>query len=291
MADELVTLTTDFGLASPYVAALKGALLSVNPGARLVDLSHSLPPQDLRWCSFFLRSAVPAFPPGTLHVVVVDPGVGTERALLYVETAGQRLLVPDNGCWTELSRISPEPPRVVTLTERRYWRPVISATFHGRDILAPVAGHLSLGVKPEQLGPPAKSWVELALPMPRLAADQWVGEVLFVDDFGNLLTNLPGELYLNCCHRITSVQIGGVSVGRHVRTYGEAPVGDLVVLVSSCGNVEVAVVQGNAALRLRASAGTAVHVHIRQDSIQQGTMEKSDSKERGLREPPAAAEH
>lgn len=275
MANDLVTLTTDFGLASPYVAAMKGALLSVNPAARLVDLSHSLPPQDLRWCGFFLRTALPAFPPGTLHVAVVDPGVGTARALLYVETARQRLLVPDNGCWTVLAQTSPDPPKVVTLTERRYWQPEISATFHGRDILAPVAGHLSLGVNPDQLGPPATSWVTLPLPAPNLAKDQWVGEVLFVDDFGNLLTNLPGELYLAFRERITDVQIGGVSIRRHVRTYGEAVAGELVVLVSSSGNVEVAVAQGNAAKKLGATAGTAVHVHVRHESIQHGNMEKS----------------
>src|SRR5438132_78159 len=104
MSQPLVTLTTDFGAASPYVAALKGVLLGVNPDARLVDLSHQLPPQNLRHCSFFLRGALPFFPPGTLHVIVVDPGVGTERDLLNVECCGQRLLMPDNGCWTAFAR-------------------------------------------------------------------------------------------------------------------------------------------------------------------------------------------
>src|SRR5437660_1471443 len=124
---------------------MKGVILSINPGARPLDLGHAIPPQNLRYAAFFLRSAVPYFPPGTLHVVVVDPGVGTERAALYVEVAGQRLLVPDNGCWTELARAAAEPPRVLHLTEPRYWRAAVSATFHGRDVFAPAAAHLSLG--------------------------------------------------------------------------------------------------------------------------------------------------
>src|SRR5436189_5046159 len=147
----LVTLTTDFGRDSGYVAALKGSLLSVNPQARLVDLSHDIRPQDLRQASFFLRSCVLYYPPGTIHVVVVDPGVGTERAILYVETRGQRLLVPDNGCWTSL--VDQGTPTVIRLAEPRYWRQPVSPTFHGRDILAPVAGHLAGGLEPRLLGP------------------------------------------------------------------------------------------------------------------------------------------
>src|SRR5206468_2733487 len=130
------------------------------------------------------------------HVVVVDPGVGTERAVLYVEAGTQRLLVPDNGCWTEAARRLGGRPKVVTLIERRFWRAEVSPTFHGRDILAPVAAHLGLGVQPDQLGPPASRWVELTLPTPRLTAGRLEGEVLFVDDFGNLLTNLPGDVFL-----------------------------------------------------------------------------------------------
>src|SRR5437867_3537506 len=165
MAGPLITLTTDFGPASPYVAAMKGALLSVNPAARLVDLSHSLPPQDLRYASFFLRSALPHFPQRTKHVIVVDPGVGTDRDLLCVEAGGHVLLVPDNGCWSEAAARLGGTPAVVRLTERRFWRDAVSATFHGRDVLAPVAGHLSRGSAAQRdLGPRAERWVTLTLP-------------------------------------------------------------------------------------------------------------------------------
>src|SRR5207245_11704106 len=134
---------------SPCVAAMKGVILGLNPSARIVDLSHQIPPQNLAYAAFFLAGAIPTFPHEALHVIVVDPGVGTERALLYVEVAGHRLLVPDNGSWTSLAAHVTESPRVIQLTEARFWRHPVSATFHGRDILAPVAAHLSLGIDPD----------------------------------------------------------------------------------------------------------------------------------------------
>jgi S-adenosylmethionine hydrolase len=258
MSGPAITLTTDFGAASPYVAAMKGALLAVNPAAQLVDLSHALPPQDLRWCSFFLRAALPYFPAGTLHVVVVDPGVGTAREVLYVETGGQQLLVPDNGCWTELARQSAAAPTVIRVTERRWWRPTVSSTFHGRDVFAPVAAYLSLGVPPADLGPRATHWAELSLAAPRVGSRGIDGEVVFVDDFGNLITNIAGEVL--SAGRPAKVTVGEVPVGRAVRTYGEAEAGALVALVSSVGALEVAVVQGSAARKLAAVVGTPVRV-------------------------------
>src|SRR5262249_31773079 len=141
----------------------------------------------------FLAEALPYFPPGTVHVVVVDPGVGSDRALLYVALAGQRLVVPDNGCWTLLAEGQhTHPLRVLRLTEPRFSRPVVSATFHGRDILARVAAYLSLGISPAELGPPMTDWVQLAWPAPARRADGVRGEVIFVDHFGNLITNIPG---------------------------------------------------------------------------------------------------
>ncbi len=260
MSDTVITLTTDFGEGSPYVAAMKGVLLTINPRARPLDLSHAIPQQDLRHAAFFLRSALPYFPPGTLHVVVVDPGVGTERAALYVEAAGQRLLVPDNGCWTELARTAPEPPRVIRLAESSYWRPAVSATFHGRDVFAPAAAHLSLGLDPQRLGPPLTDWVRLDFPQPALGENVLAGEVLFVDRFGNLITNIPGDAYAAWADRSVRITVGGREVARRVSTYGEASPGTPVALISSAGLFEVAVVQGNAARELNAGPGTPVRV-------------------------------
>jgi S-adenosylmethionine hydrolase len=259
MPDPLITLTTDFGTDSPYVAALKGVVLGLNPAARLVDLSHDIPPQDLRHAAFFLASALPYFPAEALHVVVVDPGVGSNRAVLHVEAAGQCLLVPDNGCWTPLAEGHPQPPRVRRVTEPRFWRATVSSTFHGRDIFAPVAAHLSLGVRPEELGPVVSEWVRLETPTPRAGVNSLSGEVVFVDHFGNLITNLLAEKL----QPPNLLQVGNktFTTGFHwVRTYANSAPGTLVALASSNGMLEVAVVQGNAARRLRATIGTPITV-------------------------------
>jgi hypothetical protein len=257
MADPIITLTTDFGEGSSYVAAMKGVILDINAAARIVDLSHQIPPQDLRYTAFFLASAIPYFPFGAIHVVVVDPGVGTERAILHVEVNGHRLLVPDNGCWTTLAC---EPaPRVIRLTEPRYWREPVSATFHGRDVCAPVAGHLSLGLDPAKLGSVANDWVRLSLPSPRREANSVYGEVLFVDRFGNLITNIPAA-QLPPPTQPFGVQIGNVEVTRRVQSYGQAEPAALVALVSSAGLLEIAINQGNAADRLAIGVGAPVRV-------------------------------
>lgn len=261
MADPILTLTTDFGDSAPYVAAMKGVIVGINPRARLLDLSHQIPPQDLRHAAFFLQAAIPYFPPACLHVIVVDPGVGTERALLYVEVAGHRLLVPDNGCWTSLATHA-APSRVIRLAEPRFWRQPVSATFHGRDILAPVAGHLSRGLDPGELGPPADNWVRLSFPTPVLGRERLSGEVMFIDSFGNLITNIPGDALAALEPKALRIAVAGQEVPRRVRSYGEAAPGTLLALVSSAGTLEVAVCQGNAAERLRARVGTPVTVDI-----------------------------
>src|SRR5262249_8033663 len=159
----------------------------------LVDLCHRIPPQDLRQVAYFLRSVLPCFAPGALHVIVVDPGVGSDRALLYVEAGGHRLLVPDNGCWTVFDGST--PIKVRRLAEARFWRQPVSATFHGRDILAPVAAHLSLGLDPADLGPEVSEWVSLEPTRPRVdpVSGAVIGQVQFVDTFGNLIADISSE--------------------------------------------------------------------------------------------------
>jgi S-adenosylmethionine hydrolase len=259
MSDPLITLTTDFGSGSHYVAAAKGVILTLNPDARIVDLSHDIPAQDLQQAAFFLVSTLPYFPPETLHVVVVDPGVGGQRAILYVELANLRLLVPDNGCWTWLMEEERRRPRVVRLTEKRFWRSRVSPTFHGRDIFAPVAANLSLGLDPRELGPLVSDWVRLNRPVPRYDANGIVGEVVYVDRFGNLITNIPGEA-LTLDDRPKRIRVAGIEVPRIVRAYSDAEPGTLIALVSSTESLEVAVNQGDAARQLSAPIGTPVTI-------------------------------
>jgi S-adenosylmethionine hydrolase len=254
MADPIITLTTDFGEDSPYVAAMKGVILGINPSARLVDLSHQISPQDVRHAAFFLAESIPYFPPEVIHVVVVDPGVGGARALFYVEIDGHRLLVPDNGCWTLLPGTS---RAVIRLEERKYWREAISNTFHGRDILAPVAAHLSLGVDPALLGPVVDRWERLKIHSPSLLPDGVGGEVLFVDHFGNLITNIPAAQVQRLP---TQLVVDGQACSDFVwgRTYADVEPGRLLALFSSSGFVEVAIARGSAAERLGARTGASV---------------------------------
>jgi S-adenosylmethionine hydrolase len=263
VAEPIITLTTDFGEDSPYVAAMKGVILKVNPQARIVDLSHQIPPQDVRHAAFFLRHSLPYFPPGVLHVVVVDPGVGSERAILYICGGGQHLLVPDNGCWTTLPMAQAPDLEVIHVTEQRYWRQPVSATFHGRDIFAPVAGHLSLGVEGRRLGPGAKAWVRLEIPPSRLEENLWRGEIVFVDHFGNLITNLPGVSFRDSIGCRLDVELRDKKLRpRCVRAYADAEPGEIVVLVSSADTLEIALRNGSAAGRLGVGSGTAVQVRL-----------------------------
>jgi hypothetical protein len=255
----LITLTTDFGCTSPYVAVMKGVILSINPAANIVDLSHSIRPQDIRHANYFLTTAIPYFPPRTIHVCVVDPGVGSERAGLYVESGGQCLLGPDNGIFTGVMQKAKNPTTVRRLVNQHYWRPRVSNTFHGRDVFAPVAAHLSLGIDPTSLGPELSEPITLPSHSAVTFGNRWQGEVQFVDDFGNLITNI------HTCKMKTlpvKVSISGSprEMLRWVRTYSDGSTGELVSLFSSDGFFEIAEVNGNAAKLLGISAGAVVEL-------------------------------
>lgn len=260
MSKRVITLTTDFGADSPYVAAMKGVVLSINPQVTLVDITHSIPPQDVRQGAIVLAEIAPRFPDDTIHVVVVDPGVGTDRRLVYARLGNQHFLAPDNGVLSRLHRRT-AATRLVTLGEPAFWLKEASDTFHGRDILAPVAARISLGIDPELLGPKRPRLVELDWPQPRLEAARLVGEVESVDHFGNLVTNISRQDLAG----VAQHQPLRVACGEHqqipiVRTYGVQPAGTAVALVGSGGCLELAVVEGNAARVLQAAVGAVVTI-------------------------------
>ena len=263
----IITLTTDFGLADPYVAAMKGVILSLNAAATIVDITHEVRPQQVAQAAFLLAQALPYFPPGTIHVVVVDPGVGTARQALALATPEMLLVGPDNGVLSaalpeETRRRAlpgpdprgvglPEGYRAVALRRRRYMRRPVSATFHGRDVFAPAAAHLSLGVGLEALGPAVRRI--RALPpfrAHRRPDGALEGRVLHVDHFGNLVTDVRAE---DLPAGRVEVTIGGQRIEGLARTYEEGP--DLKALVGSAGYLEVACRGGSAAYRLAVDVG------------------------------------
>lgn len=256
-----ITLTTDFGHCGPYVGALKGVILSYWREARVVDITHEIPPQDIATAALVVADSTPYFPPGTIHVVVVDPGVGTDRALLYAEIGSWRYLAPDNGVLTLVYKKF-GAQRVLRLTEPRFWRPQVSATFHGRDILAPVAAQLAQGLDPAQLGPPWPTLQLLDWPLPRLRPGEIVGQVICLDTFGNLITNVHREDLLRFARPEDFSQLEIELAGRKIRgigaTYGLAPPGQLVALLGSSDRLEIAVVCGSAAQVLGVGPGCPV---------------------------------
>lgn len=264
----LITLTTDFGTSSPYVGAMKGSLLAVCQRVTLIDITHAIAPQNVRQAAVVLADVTPVFPPGTLHVAVIDPGVGTERRIVYAEIGEQRYLAPDNGTLSYLVRHG-APGVIVELTESRFWRAAVSSTFHGRDIFAPVAAHLAAGVLPEQLGRVTNQLVCLDWPEPQFQNDEVRAEVLYIDSFGNAIANLSiDSLKRWLGNDRLLVLIDGREICGLQTTYGNGKPGELIALGDSQGRLELAVVNGNAALTLNIKPGATIQIR-RQNSLPQ----------------------
>ena len=253
----IITLTTDFGPDGPYVAALKGVILGRVPTARLVDVSHAIAPQDVLSGAFVLAGIVDAFPGGTVHLAVIDPGVGTERKLIAAEVAGQWFVLPDNGLISGVAR-GRAIGEVREISNPALRRSSVSPTFHGRDILAPAAAHLLAQGDPADLGPLLSSFARLANFAPRTEARGLMGEVIFRDHFGNLITNVPAGRLASESSAGWVVEVAGERIAGLTTTYGDRPAGTLVALAGSSGWVEVAVVNGDAGRYLSAGPGTTV---------------------------------
>jgi S-adenosylmethionine hydrolase len=251
----VVALLTDFGLQDAYVGTLKGAVLSVCPEATLVDLVHELPAHDVTAGALALESAYRYFPAGTAFVAVVDPGVGSLRRALAVAAGGFLFVAPDNGLLTAVFEAE-EHSRTHAITDERLFRRPVSAVFHGRDVFGPVAAHLARGLRVEDVGPPVTDPVRLPWPLPRRLADgAWVGEVVLVDRFGTLITNLRGR-------EVGSARFAEAA-GRRlpvVRAYADVAAGEGCALLGSGGRLELAVNQGRADERLGLGRGSVVRV-------------------------------
>ncbi len=274
MGAPLLVFTTDFGLSDPYAGVMKGVALAINPVVRFVDLTHQVLPQNIRHGSFLLGVSYRYFPTDAVHVVVVDPGVGTDRRPVLLQTPHGSFVAPDNGVLSQvLASYGDGPVEIGTiripdglaayhLTNQDYWLRPVSNTFHGRDVFAPVAAHLSKGVPPESFGEAVSELVWMPIPVPRAMAGGIEGQVLFWDVFGNLVTNIRRQDLANRSHISVTVRertIRGLS-----RTFFDpdalcGPDG-LVALVGSHGYLEVALPGGNAAALIASSPGDPVQI-------------------------------
>jgi S-adenosylmethionine hydrolase len=254
----VVALLTDFGLKDPYVGVMKGVILSVNPGAKLIDLSHDVPQQAVLDAYFLLSNSHRYFPAGTLFVSVVDPGVGSDRAIIGVETDRALYLAPDNGLLGFLEKDG-KIRRIVRVEERKYFLEPVSNTFHGRDIFAPVAGHLSKGLDLGRLGPSARRLRTISAPAPKVTREGvLVGEIVSIDRFGNLVTNIPGGGLAGA--DAVQIRLRKTFVERIVTSYAAAPKGELVGIVGSGGTLELSVNRGDARKKTGAKVGDPVRV-------------------------------
>lgn len=259
MTNPIITLTTDYGTNDHLVGVLKGSILKINPDAQIIDITHQIPPFDLLDGALAIASAYPYFPARTIHVVVVDPGVGTERRPLLVSGQNQYFLAPDNGVLSGIYE-KEHPVIVRNVTSEHYFAQPVSKTFHGRDVFAPVAAWLSKSWQPGSMGEEITDFKRFAMPKPKEADGLLKGVVLKVDNFGNLTTNFRAEdLSEESLEKgQVSLQVGSHAITRFVPTFAYGNAGEPVAYIGSSGYLEVAVNKGSASKVLGLGRGTPV---------------------------------
>ena len=259
MSPPIITLTTDFGTRDPWVGIMKGVILGICPEAHLVDLTHEIAPQDVLEAAMVLESATRFFPEGTVHLAVVDPGVGGSRHPVAARAGGHLFVGPDNGLFTFALERADGERLVVRLEAPEYRLAPVSRTFHGRDLFAPAAAHLAAGLPLERLGPRLADPVMLPLPRARRDGDMVVGEVIAADRFGNLVTSVTEE-DMAALGGPTTVEVGGRMVGAPRNSYEEAGAAEPGAIIGSAGRLEIFVRGGSAAAALGAGRGMGVRV-------------------------------
>ena len=254
MKRPLITLLTDFGTQDHYVAAMKGVILGICPQAEIIDISHEIPAFQIGFGAYTLAQAAPAFPGGTIHVAVVDPGVGTARRAIAARANGQVFLGPDNGL---LSMALGKAARVAEITNRKLFRHPMSSTFHGRDIFAPVAAHLASGLTWGKIGPRITDWHrgDFVAPSPTGPA-AWAGSILSMDRFGNIVTNFPWEKFGDVFGQSFELKLGRTRIRTYAPTYGNVPAETPFVLCGSSGFAEISLREGSAVRKTGALPAT-----------------------------------
>lgn len=261
----IITLTTDFGIKDGNVGVMKGVILGICNTVKFVDLSHTIGAQNIREAAYIIGKSWQYFPPGTIHVIVVDPGVGTSRRPIAARLGKQFFICPDNGLISvPMMQVEnrDEPVEVVELNQPRFWLPDVSHVFHGRDIFSPCAAHLANGISLDQIGSRINDPVRLHLPIPEKTRLGWRGEVIHIDHFGNIASNIRIEKMLDINKDNVIVSIKDLKIKGLVDTFGERPVGELIALFGSTGNLIVSKVNGDAARQLEVKIGDLFEVII-----------------------------
>ena len=261
----VITLMTDFGIKDGNVGVMKGVIWGICPTVQISDLSHMIQAQNIREAGYILARSVPYFPKGSIHVVVVDPGVGTQRRPMAAQIGDWFYVGPDNGTITVLLERAEQESwqtKFIQLDRAQYWLGDISHVFHGRDIFSPVAAHLANGVHLNDLGIPFTDPVRLELPKPEKTENVWQGEVIHIDHFGNVSTNIRAEHLGDAIdnNETILVRLNGIEIHGLVHTFGERPAGELVALIGSTGNLGIAVVNGNTQQKLGTKVGEEIEV-------------------------------
>ncbi len=261
----VISLMTDFGIKDGNVGVMKGVIWSISPDARISDLSHMIQPQNIREAALILARSAPYFPEKTIHLAVIDPGVGTSRRPMAAQIGTQFYVGPDNGTISMLLEKAQQAgwkTEFIDLNNPEYWLPEVSFVFHGRDIFSPVAAHLSIGVPLKSFGTPFEDPVRLELPKPEKAASGWRGEVIHIDHFGNIASNILAENLADALKEKTkiSVRVGDAEIVGLVNTFSEGAVGELIALIGSTDNLIVSVVNGSALERLKVKVGDPFEV-------------------------------
>ena len=261
MPEPILTLTTDFGLSDHYVGVMKGVIWDIAPRARIADISHDITPFEIAEGAYTIAQAYRYFPRKTVHVVVVDPGVGTARRPILMEAAGQYFVAPDNGV---LSMIySREKHKIRLISNDRYFRKPVSRTFHGRDIFAPVAAHLAAGVTPAKFGKLIDDYLRPSFEKPlRTGKRTWSGRILRIDRFGNIITNFHTDDFPDLERRTFAMMLGPQQVTVLAHHYAECGRGELFAIVGSSGYLEVSVGQGSAAKQVGCQTGAPVELTL-----------------------------
>jgi len=262
MRNPVITLLTDFGTKDHYVASMKGVILKINPRCHLIDITHEVSPHAIREGAFILANAYSYFPKGTIHLAIVDPGVGGTRKPLLLVTRSHCFVGPDNGLFTIVAR-KERVERILALDEQKYHLSKVSPTFHGRDIFAPVAAHLSLGVNPSAFGHKVESLSGLKFEGPFIKEGRLLGEILHIDAFGNLVSNIDEErLFRFARGRSFVIRAGGKTIRGFKRGYWEGKKGELIALLGSGGFLEISAREGKAQRVLKAKRGDPIQIII-----------------------------